>query len=111
MMKKQNEKMPFAACETFNVPPGESGVIELEGKEVALFNVEGRFYAIANRCPHRGAPLSRGRVEEAAVRCPLHGWLFDLESGRCLNQPEAAVAVYKVSSDERGVSIQTEDAG
>lgn len=71
------------------------------GQSVALFNVEGCTYAIGDQCPHRGGPLSRGRVEPVpgrgpAVRCPIHGWLFDLATGRCLNQPDASVPVYKV---------------
>ncbi len=91
---------------TLHIPPGSSQVIELEGKEVAVFNVEERLYAIANRCPHRGGPLSRGYIESIpgagkdpgapAVRCPLHGWLFDLQSGRCLNQPDACTQAYSV---------------
>ena len=83
-------------------------MILVDGREVALFNVEGRFLAVANRCPHRGGPLSRGHLETVnrddpgtvpipAVRCPLHGWLFDLTSGRCLNQPTASTTAYQVN--------------
>ena len=79
--------------------PGESCVVTLDGQEVAVFNVEGNFYAVGNRCPHRGGPLSRGHLEGSAVRCPLHGWLFDLKTGRCLNQPEAFLSVYLVSCE------------
>lgn len=77
-------------------------VVSLDGKEVALFNVGGKSYALADRCPHRGGPLSRGAVEWVwdrwAVRCPLHGWLFDLKSGRCLNQPDACTQAYAVDA-------------
>lgn len=73
-------------------------MVTLDGKEVALFNVEGRLYAIANRCPHRGGPLVHGHLEtvsgRSAVRCPLHGWLFDLKTGVCLNQPQASIPTY-----------------
>ncbi|MBI4226964.1 MAG: Rieske 2Fe-2S domain-containing protein [Candidatus Omnitrophica bacterium] len=73
----------------------------VNGQRVAVFTIEGRAYAIGDRCPHRGGPLSRGTVEQApgsgpAVRCPIHGWLFDLETGRCLNQPAASVPVCDV---------------
>ncbi len=78
----------------------QARVVTVDGQEVALFNVEGRHYAIANRCPHRGGPLSRGHLETVsdtvAVRCPLHGWLFDLETGRCLNQPGVCATAYQV---------------
>ncbi len=80
---------------------GQSCVVHQEGQEVAVFNVEGRLYGIGNRCPHRGGPLAWGHLETVlgtvAVRCPLHGWLFDLRTGRCLNQPQAKLPVYPES--------------
>ena len=71
----------------------------VDGQPVAVFNIEGRLYAIGNRCPHRGGPLVRGTLEHRpdtgpAVRCPIHGWLFDLSTGRCINQPAAACMAY-----------------
>ena len=85
------------------VTPGSARLVTVDGKEVALFNVEGCFYAVGNRCPHRSGPLARGKVEpaletgEPAVRCPIHGWLFDLKSGRCLTRPSACIPTYPVS--------------
>lgn len=78
---------------------GEARTVVIDGQRVAVFHVEGRRYAVGDRCPHRGGPLSRGTVEPVpgsgpAVRCPIHGWLFDLATGRCLNQPDACVPVY-----------------
>ena len=94
---------------------GERRVVTVEGEPVAVFNVEGQYRAIGNRCPHRGGPLSRGRLEPlppeaspsggVAVRCPIHGWLFDLATGRCLNQPEASVPAYRVTCRDGAVSI------
>ena len=83
------------------IPLGQSALVTVEGKEVALFNVEEHYYAVGNRCPHRSGPLFRGKVETVngvpAVRCPLHGWLFELSTGRCLTRPGAGVSVYPVS--------------
>jgi len=79
---------------------GESRVVDVDGQEVALFNVDGAAYAISNRCAHRGGPLSRGHLEGTAVRCPLHGWLFDLRTGICLNQPEVSLPVYPVFCED-----------
>ncbi|MBI3318545.1 MAG: Rieske (2Fe-2S) protein [Candidatus Omnitrophica bacterium] len=92
------------------VPPGTSCLVKVGSDEVALFNVEGRFYAIGNRCPHRSGPLSRGKVERVssasgagaqtlAVRCPVHGWLFDLASGRCLTRSSASTPSYPVTCE------------
>ena len=48
---------------------------------VALFNVDGRFHAVSNRCPHRGGPLGQGFVDGAEVSCPWHNWTFDVTTG------------------------------
>ena len=82
--------------------PGQSQLILENGKEVALFNVEGRLYAVGNRCPHRSGPLFKGTVEKVgeegapAIRCPIHGWLFDLKTGACLTRSSASVPTYPV---------------
>ena len=90
--------------------PGESRLVTADGGEVAVFNVEGRLYAVGNRCPHRSGPLSRGRIERVpdpetgsettAVRCPIHGWLFELATGRCLTRPSASVPTYSVTCQD-----------
>ena len=91
--------------------PGESRVVQVDGREVAVFNVEGRFYAVSNRCPHRGGPLARGHLESVpgtvavAFRCPLHGWLFDLKTGQCLNMPQAQVSSFPVTCRENQLCI------
>lgn len=59
-------------------------LIDLEGRDVVLVNVEGRFYALDNRCPHQGAPLSGGTLEGGAVVCPRHQWRWDPKNGRAL---------------------------
>ncbi len=88
--------------------------VTVEGKEVALFNVDGRYYAVGGHCPHRSGPLARGKIELVpgtegsgttvpgttgsvwAVRCPLHGWLFELETGKCLTHPSASIPCFPV---------------
>ena len=90
--------------------PGERRAVTIGGRPVALFNVDGRVYAIGDRCPHRGGPLSRGRVEPVpgrgpAVRCPIHGWLFELATGRCVNQPDAGTPSYAVTCEGGTISV------
>jgi nitrite reductase (NADH) small subunit len=60
---------------------GTSQVIELDGRDVVVFQSEGEFYAIENDCPHQGGPLGEGKVEGDSVYCPWHGFEFDLETG------------------------------
>ena len=91
--------------------PGQSSAITVDDKEVALFNVEGRYYAVGGRCPHRSGPLAKGRIETVpgtdvlAVRCPLHGWLFELETGRCLTRAGASIACYPVSCEGNDLRV------
>ena len=59
-----------------------------DGREVALYNVKGEFYATENSCPHQGAPLAEGFLCEHVIECGLHGWQFDVRTGECLTVPE-----------------------
>jgi len=85
----------------------KSKYLDLAGKEIALFHIEGTFYATDNFCPHRGGPLFRGHVEPGpSVRCPLHGWAFDIESGKCLNMPQAKISTFPVEIRGEEVFVQ-----
>jgi len=60
------------------IPPGESRVVKREGEEIAVFNVDGAFYATGNRCPHAAGPLEHAWIEKGRLICPWHGWSFPL---------------------------------
>lgn len=60
--------------------PGESRRIEIEGDTIAIHNVAGEYFAISNICPHAGAALHHGFIEEGRISCPWHGWSFPLDS-------------------------------
>ena len=80
---------------------------EVAGKEIAVFRVAEKFFATDNFCPHRGGPLFRGVIEEGpSVRCPLHGWRFNLGDGQCLNMPNAKLNTYPV--EVRGEEVFVE---
>jgi nitrite reductase/ring-hydroxylating ferredoxin subunit len=69
-----------------DVPPGKSKELAVDGRIVALFNVEGTFHALDGVCPHAGGPLGQGYLNGSVVTCPWHGWQFDVTTGRhCLN--------------------------
>lgn len=91
------------------IPQGEGKVVEVDGERVALFNVEGEFYAIDNTCVHQGGPLGEGYLEEKVVTCPWHGWQYDVTSGVSPLNPAARVAAYsvRVDGDDVLVSVET----
>ncbi len=70
-----------------DVVSGTGKVVEAGGKAIALFNVDGRFYALENGCTHVGGPLGRGRLAGNVVTCPLHGSRFDVTSGNVVGPP------------------------
>ena len=81
--------------------PGTVIVVEVGGRQLAVANVEGGFFAVDNECPHRGGSLGDGSINaqwsEWALECPLHGSVFDVRTGEVLNPPAAAgVRTYAV---------------
>lgn len=105
------------------IPPGTNKVVAIGGREIGVFNVGGDFFALLNRCPHEGAKLSRGLVvglpeSEAPgcyklsrpgeiLRCPWHGWEFDLRTGKSHCDPERLfVKRYKTSVESEAVPVE-----
>jgi 3-phenylpropionate/trans-cinnamate dioxygenase ferredoxin subunit len=99
---------------TVEIPPGARKIVELEGRSIGVFNIEGEFYALRNACPHQGAPLCLGSLggtmmesepgeyvwarEGQILRCPWHGWEFDVTNGQSVFNPHRTrVRSYKTS--------------
>lgn len=71
-----------------DIPLGKAIITTIpNGKEIALFNIEGQIYALENVCPHMGGPLGEGEIEDSIVTCPWHGWQFDIRTAECENMP------------------------
>jgi nitrite reductase (NADH) small subunit len=80
-------------------------LVEVQGKKIALFNLDGKFHAIDNTCTHRGGPLSEGELEGDEVTCPWHGAKFKVSSGEVLSPPAPqGVGSYKVRVNGRTLS-------
>jgi nitrite reductase/ring-hydroxylating ferredoxin subunit len=93
------------------VAPGTGTVADVRGTAVAVFNVGGAFYAIANACTHVGGPLGQGRLEGTTVTCPWHHSRFDVTSGKVLHGPaQRPVATYPVRVRGDDVFVVVEDA-
>lgn len=94
------------------IPVGSSKIVKIGKQEIGIYNVNGEFYAVRNLCPHKGAPLCRGLVsgttlpskpneylwgrEGEILRCPWHGWEFDLQTGISLIDPNVRARTYPV---------------
>jgi nitrite reductase (NADH) small subunit len=93
--KTEDVLMPFVrAAKIDEVPAGSVRQLDVGGKEVALANVGGKFYAIDNTCVHEGGPLGEGALEGKVVTCPWHLWEYDVTTGKLLGNPVAGVACY-----------------
>ncbi len=80
-----------------DLPPGSALGVEVQGRRIALFNVDGAIYATDETCTHSGGPLSEGVLSGSAVTCPWHGAEFDLRTGDVLGPPaESPVQCYRV---------------
>jgi NAD(P)H-dependent nitrite reductase small subunit len=67
------------------IAEGRGLTIRLDGREVALFRVGEAIHALDGRCPHRGASLGEGFIEDGRVFCPMHGWAFEIATGHCFD--------------------------
>ena len=88
-----------------DIAPGTCKIITVRGREIGIFNVGGEYFALANRCPHAGGPLCRGVIgplvqsdgpgkyrltrEREFLRCPWHGWEFDIRTGQSWCDPQS----------------------
>ena len=85
-------------AEVSQCPPGSALECVAADRVIALFNVEGDFFALDGVCPHQGGPLGKGQLQGCIVTCPWHGWQFDVRNGQSqlsssVSQPQIAVRV------------------
>ncbi len=79
-----------------DVPAGQSKVVTINNRAIAVFNVQGKFFAVHNLCPHEGGPLNEGRVKGFVVSCPWHDLAFDLRNGQGTDGGGYCVGSYEV---------------
>jgi nitrite reductase (NADH) small subunit/3-phenylpropionate/trans-cinnamate dioxygenase ferredoxin subunit len=83
-------------CKVDQLPDGQSGVISIQGKPIAVFRTGDQYFAIDDTCPHMGASLSGGMVEEGVVTCPWHYWRFRISDGAWADNPKIKIGCYPV---------------
>jgi nitrite reductase/ring-hydroxylating ferredoxin subunit len=91
---------------TSEIPNGEGRAFTVAGKEVAVFNCDGRFFAIDNICKHQGGPLAEGELNGTVVTCPWHAWTYDVVSGESPDDPDCSTARYAVKVDGEDVLVE-----
>ncbi len=84
-------------AEAAEIPAGAGKLVEVAGKQIAVFESHGSYYAIDNECTHVGGPLAEGRLEGTVVECPWHAARFSIQSGQPVSGPhQGGVACYRV---------------
>jgi len=90
------------------VAPGHCKIVNVNGREIGVFNLNGEYFALANRCPHEGGPLCQGHIiplvqsdgpghyrlarHQEFLRCPWHGWEFEIRTGQSWCDPKSTRA-------------------
>jgi 3-phenylpropionate/trans-cinnamate dioxygenase ferredoxin subunit len=116
-MESERRPRGVVVARTGEIPPGGRKLVEIGGRSIGIFNLQGEYFALRNRCPHQGGPLCSGyqfsALSAAApgeyeherageiIRCPWHGWEFEIRSGRSWFDPERRrVRSYRVRVEE-----------
>jgi nitrite reductase (NADH) small subunit/3-phenylpropionate/trans-cinnamate dioxygenase ferredoxin subunit len=93
-----------------DIPDGGSVVVNVRNKDVAIFRVGGALHAIDDLCPHMGASLSGGFVENGCVTCPWHYWRFRLADGAWADNPKVRTGAYPVHVVGDEIQVELPDA-
>jgi nitrite reductase/ring-hydroxylating ferredoxin subunit len=91
------------------LPPGRGTVVTVEGKDIALFNVDGTVYAMDDGCLHHGVSLGTSELDGKIVTCRGHGWKYDVTTGNTLNVPGYGVAAYPVKVVDGKIMVATDE--
>jgi nitrite reductase/ring-hydroxylating ferredoxin subunit len=89
-----------------DLSPGQGAEVTVGGLTIALFNVDGSFYALSGRCPHRGGPLGQGFVDGPQVSCPWHNYTFDVTTGLNVVSADLRVERYEVRVEDGQICVK-----
>ena len=89
-----------------DIPIGSRKRVVLGENRITIFNIDGEFYAIDDVCPHKKtAPLVRGTLDGLGIKCPNHGYRFDLKTGECDKGSTFNTCVYPLKIEDENISI------
>jgi nitrite reductase/ring-hydroxylating ferredoxin subunit len=86
--------------------PGQGKLVSVDGEQIALFNVDGTYYALGAVCPHEGGPLHEGVVEGNCIICPWHAFDFTVTTGQSSTDPDLRVPMYVVATQGTDIFIE-----
>jgi nitrite reductase/ring-hydroxylating ferredoxin subunit len=93
-------------CSVEEIPSGEVRAFTVEGYDIAVFNTGDEFFALENRCPHMGAPLSEGEIVDNCVCCHDHGWIIDLDTGEVVDREGEMAATFPLIIRDGEIYVQ-----
>lgn len=92
-------------CRTEEVKEGEGKTIQINNKLIAVFCENGEYFAIDDTCPHMGASLSGGHVQDGIVTCPWHAWRFCIKDGTWADNPRIKIGSYPLRVVEEEIQV------
>ena len=96
-------------AETGEIPSGKRKRVEINGQRITIFNIENTYYAINDTCPHKKtAPLIRGKLDGLGIKCPNHGYRFDLKTGECNIDSVFNTKIYAVKVEGNSILLKLE---
>lgn len=94
-------------AETYQLAPGRGHIVRVKGRDIALFQIDGAFYALDNRCSHSRGPLGEGRLHGFTLTCPWHGAQFKVTDGKCIQGPATTdIATYAVKVEGQAIYLE-----
>ena len=97
----------IGVARTSEIAPGSTKCVEVEGMKIAIFNLEGQFYAIEDTCTHADGPLSQGEISGEEVTCPWHGACFNIKTGEATTPPAVtAVESFSIRVSDGEIEIE-----
>ena len=96
----------FKVAKEGTVPEGEGRAFAVEGRMVGVYLIDGEHFAMNDFCPHMGASLASGYVEDHAVSCPWHAWRFSVKDGTWLDNPRIKTECYMVRVEAGMIEVQ-----
>ena len=95
----------FIILDIKSIKNNSSKIIIQNNIPITVYKINNKIFALDNRCPHRGASLGDGIIENNIIECPLHQWKFNIKTGKCLLNSKVKVKSYKVEEIGKKIKI------